>query len=189
MAKEKEDKIDLSAASSLSAADILTLVSALQNQNASVLAEALAKLSPTYQSPEQKAFSEQARESQRNQQIAMIKNTRRRQRQCGHEEGQQGRTRSGNGAFFGLKLPTGETVGVCCYCQAVISSANPDHHKYFQKINGTVAEAGQVGGLNDPVKAQLARLGPDERARVIEARAKYFATAPKENELDDDGAF
>lgn len=188
MAKEKDKEFDLTS-TAMSTADILQLFAALQRDNAATMAEALAKLSPQYVSPEQKAFQVTARKAQKEIEINKIKARKREQKYCDHESGQKGKNRNGEGAFFGLKLSTGETIGVCVYCQGVISSINPDHQKHFRKINGTVAEAGQFSGLTDPIKSQLARLNPEERERVIETRAKYFATNPVEKEIEDDITF
>lgn len=194
MAKDKEvkEQEQTQAASpnldaiNVSGADLLKLIALLQKDNAQVLADALSKLQPGYKSPEQKQFEDSAREAQRNIQIATLKSRKRQQRFCEHEVGQTGRHRNGEGAFCALKLPTGEMIGVCQYCQMVISSANPEHQKFFRKVNGTPAEAGQAEGLIDPVKAQLARLTPDQRAKVQAARAAYFAQESAKELVTDD---
>jgi len=186
MAKEKEATPvtpDLDAPVTVSGADLLNLITMLQNNNAKSIAEAFEKLSPNYKTPEQKAFNEKLRGDQRNIEIFKLKNRKRQQKFCDHEIGQTGRKRLGEGAFNMLKLPTGETIGVCTYCQMVISSANPDHTRFFKKAGGTLAEAGQFN-LNDPIKAQLARLGDDERKRVLEARAKHVELSPQDDDED-----
>jgi len=170
----------------VSGGDLLKLIALLQKDNAQVLADALSKLQPGYQSPEQKQFQEQLRQDQRNIQIATLRAKKRSQRFCEHEVGQTGRHRNGEGAFCGLKLPTGEVIGVCQYCQMVISSSNPEHARYFRKLNGTVAEAGQAEGILDPVKAQLARLSPDQRAKVLASRAEFFASESSKEPTNDD---
>lgn len=188
MSKDKEP--DLNAPISLSGADLLKLFATLSNQsaekNAEVLAEALSKLQPGYKSPGAKAYEEKLRGDQRNIQIAQLRNKKRRERFCGHEVGQTGRYKNGEGAFCCLKLPTGEVIGVCQYCQMVISSTNPEHQKFFQLTNGTVAQSGQAEGLIDPIKAQLARLTPDQRVKVMESRAKYFAVESVKQEVEED---
>lgn len=190
MTKEKNDESNLNpnlnGDVNISVPELIKLLSSLQTQssreNAQALAEALSKLQPGYRSPEQKAFDVKLREDQRNIEINKLKARKRRQRYCEHEVGMLGRHRNGEGAFCCLKLSTGEMIGVCQYCQMVISSANPEHQRFFRKANGTPAEAGQAEGLIDPIKAQLARLSPDQRERVLEARAKYFASeASREN--------
>jgi len=190
MAKEKEANNQEAApnlgAVNVSGEDLLKLVMLLQKDNAQVLAEALSKLQPGYKSPEQKQFDEQLRQDQRNIQIATLKSKKRTQRFCEHEVGQTGRHRNGEGAFCALKLPTGEMIAVCQYCQMVISSANPEHYKYFRKVGGTPAEAGQTEGSLDPVKAQLARLTPDQRAKVVAARTEYFAAESAKELVTDD---
>lgn len=183
--KEKEEKPNLNELN-VSGADLLKVIALLQKDNANVLAEALAKLQPGYKSPEAKAYEEKLREDQKNIQITQLRNKKRQQRFCGHEVGQTGKTKNGEGAFCCLKLPTGETIGVCQYCQMVISSANPDHQRYFQKINGTVAVSGQAEGMIDPIKAQLARLTPEQREKVMESRQKYFITESNKQVLEEE---
>lgn len=180
MAKEKEN-LDLNQPVTLTAGDLLQLFTQMQQKQieaADRQAEAISQLSPHYKSPEQKEFEEAARKQQRDQQIQTLKMKKRQQRYCQHEIGQTGTKRTGEGAFNLLKLPTGETIGVCTYCQKVISSLNPDHIQYFRsKVGGTMAEAGQLTEfISDPIKAQLARLGPDERARVTASREKFIST-------------
>lgn len=182
MAKEeKNQNIDLSQPITLTAADLLQIIAAMQEKQAQAAekqADAIAQLSPKYKSPEQKDFEDAARKQQKDQQIQTLKIKKRQQRHCPHEIGQTGNKRLGEGAFCLLRLPTGETIGVCTYCQMVISSANPDHIKYFNnKVGGTMAESGQFTAyITDPTKAQLARLSPDERARVLALREKYMTT-------------
>lgn len=192
MAKEKQSEqqpeLNLNDIN-LSGQDLLKVLALFQTQNAQVLADALAKLQPGYQSPEQKQFQEQAKKQMQEIQINKLRTKKRQQRYCDHEIGQSGNRRSGEGAFCGLRLPTGETIGVCQYCQMVISSANPEHQKFFKKMNGTVAESGQVSGLLDPLNAQLARLSPDHRARVLELRAQYFVDKEQPKTLEEEEIF
>ncbi len=191
MAKEKEDStLDGSQTITITAKDLLQLFAQMQQQQiaaSNAQTEAISQLSPHYKSPEQKEFSEQARAQQRQQQIFVLKNKKRQQRLCQHEIGQTGRKRLGEGAFNMLKLPTGEIIGVCTYCQMVISSINPDHTKFFQQAGGTMAESGQLTQyVTDPIKAQLARLGPDERARVVASRDRYLSTSVAVNVEDEE---
>ena len=193
MAKDKETaQLDLTQTINISAGDLLQLFAKIQQDAANAakdqnkaLVEGLEKLSPSYISPGQVENAKNQREQQRKIEIFKIKNLRRQQKNCQHEVGQTGRKRLGEGAFCGLKLPTGETIGICQYCQMIISSENPEHQKYFRQINGTVAHSGQADGITDPIKARLARLSEDERAKVIASRAKYFAENPKD-ELEED---
>ena len=192
MAKENP-QINLNEAITVTAGDLLALFNTLQQNQAkqsaeqnSALIEGLKQLSPHYQDPGQQENNKNLKEATRKIAIFKIKKARRDQKNCKHMVGQTGRRLNGEGAFCGLKLCTGEVIGICMYCQLVISSANPNHQKYFQQINGTVAESGQMtGGVNDMAKAQLARLGEDERKHVEAARAKYFLETPKEEEVDD----
>ena len=191
----KEPQVDLNQTVTVTAGDLLQLFAKLQadaqesakNQNQALIT-GLKELSPHYVPPGQEENRKQQREAQRKIEIFKIRNQRLNQKNCDHEVGQTGRKRNGEGAFCGLKLCTGETIGVCMYCQKVISSADPEDQKYFRKINGTVAQSGSLSdGVIDPVKAQLARLSPDKRAKVIASRAKYFAEKPAEDsELDEE---
>jgi hypothetical protein len=191
--KETNESQDLNAPVSISAADLLKLFTTLSNQssekNAQVLSEALAKLQPGYKSPEAKEYDAKLREDQKKIQITILRNKKIQQRMCEHEVGQTGRHRNGEGAFCCLKLPTGEMIGVCQYCQMVISSTNPEHQRFFRKANGTPAQSGQSEGIVDPIKAQLARLGPDQQAKVLEARKKYFATEATKESFEEEEVF
>ena len=176
----------------ITGSDLLKLFAQIQqNQQAAAadqnqaLITGLEKLSPHYVPPGQEENIRNQREAQRKIEIFKIKNLRRQQKNCQHEVGQTGRNRLGEGAFCGLKLSTGETIGVCQYCQKVISSLNPDDQKYFRQINGTVAQSGQTEGLLDPINAQLARFGEDERKKIVAAREKYKSERV-EVELEDE---
>jgi len=197
MATEKtkpEPQVDLNQTVTVTAGDLLKLFAQLQQDAASAakdqnkaLVEGLKELSPHYIPPGQEENRKAARQAQRKIEVFKIKNLRRQQSSCDHEVGQTGRKRNGEGAFCGLKLCTGETIGICMYCQMVISSINPEHQKYFKKINGTVAQSGQIEGMSDPITAQLARLSEDQQKKVREARTKFFAERPvDEIELDED---
>ena len=197
MAQEKtkqEPQVDLNQTVTVTAADLLQLFAKLQQDAANsakdqnqALITGLKELSPHYVPPAQQQNIENQRKAQRKIEVFKIKNLRRQQANCDHEVGQTGRKRNGEGAFAGLKLCTGETIGVCFYCGMIISSLNPEHQKFFRKINGTVAQSGLIEGISDPIKAQLARLSEDEQKRVVASRAKFFAEKPAEEEaLDDD---
>lgn len=194
MAKEKE--IDLNQPITLTTGEMMQLFATFQQNAASAaeqqnkaLVEGLKQLSPHYVAPGQEENIKQGREAQRKIEIFKIKNLRRRQKDCEHEVGQNGRKRLGEGAFCGLRLCTGETIGVCQYCQKIISSANPEHQIFFRKINGEVASSNQITGLIDPQKAQLARLGEDERIHVLAVRAKFFAESIKETVEDEEEVY
>jgi len=196
MAKEKDisatnaaENLNLETAN-LSAKDLLTLIGILQKDSSKSLAEALGtaleKLQPGYKTPEQKEFDAKLREDQKQIELNKLRAAKRRQKFCEHEVGQTGSHRNGMGAFCGLKLPTGEMIAVCQYCQMVISSANPEHQKLFRKLNGTPAESGQTEGLMDLEKAQLARLTPDQREKVMKSRKEYFAKQDTVEVITDD---
>ncbi len=182
MATRKEEEVDLTQKVDLSVADILALITKIQadqatalttagEKNAEVLGNALEKLSPHYETPGEKANKEYLRGISRQVELDKIRNKKKTEYNCPHllDNG-----RSQVGAFFGIKLLTGEVVGICCYCRKTISSLNPKHEKYWKKINGTVAECGQVSGLNDPIEAGLKRLVGDEQDRVRKNRAEFI---------------
>jgi len=184
----KEKEIDLNAPMTITAADFMALFAKMQQdskvaqteasvENAKVLAEALEKLSPRYVDPKQKENIEAGKQALRDIELFKIKNAKRQQAICEHEQGQTGSKRLGEGAFCLWKASTGEVIGICTYCQKVISSTNPLHEKYFRKRGGTLAEAGQ-STLNDPIAAQLARLSPDDREKVKKLRAEYVRPEP-----------
>jgi hypothetical protein len=185
MPKEEKKEIDLNAPITLTGADLVNLLTMMNKDNAKTLAEAFEKLSPTYKSPEQQQFTEEQRQVQRSIEINKLKNRKRTQRFCEHEQGQNGTDRNGKAAFHCLKLCTGELIGICTYCFKVISSVNPEDTKYFRKRSGAIAESGQFI-MADPIKAQLARLSPDERARVIAAREKAEKEAPLLEDFEDE---
>ena len=86
---------------------------------------------------------------------------------CTHEKGSTGSFSYGESAFWVLTLDTGETIGVCSQCQKVITSLNPEHVKFFRmKGSNQPAHAGRGRMFLNPLKAQTARLAPDERAEI-----------------------
>ena len=75
-------------------------------------------------------------------------------------------------AFSFLKLPTGEVVGVCKYCQKRISSIDPADKELFQKTfthtNEIMAESGQFLKKDKiQVFGQLARFTPEDQTRIL----------------------
>lgn len=196
--KEKMTKIkdtpdvDLSAPVTVSGADLLALFVQLQQQQAKqaaesnkVLAEAFAESRKPYKDPGNEANLAESRKQIRQIQLNILRSNKIAQKNCPHEQGQKGNRRSGEGAFAALKLPTGEAIGICTYCFKTISSADPRHAKYFQKLGGSMAESGQFM-LTNPLEAQLARLSPDEREKVMKARSEMIKPQTfDDNYLDD----
>jgi hypothetical protein len=192
-AKEKE--VDLTQKVDLSVADILALITKIQSdqakamtdageKNAEVLASSLEKLSPHYRNPGQLENEKSLRDGSRKVELDKIRNMKKLQYNCPHllDNG-----RSQSGAFFGLKLFTGEVIGICCYCRKTISSLNPKHEKYWKKVSGTIGEAGQLSGLSDAVEVGLQRLTGDELDRVRKNRAEMVRTeSVREDALFDD---
>jgi hypothetical protein len=198
MANTKEVKdIDPNQKLELSVTDILALITKLQadqaklladtgNKNAEVLSESLAKLSPHYKTPDQIANDRQLKAVSREGELNKLRIKKRQQHYCEHKSGQNGRQRRGESAFFPMKLCTGEVIAVCCYCQKVISSINPKHEKFWKDITYTLAESGQISGLQDPIEAALGRLVGDEQDRVRTSRAEYKKVVQNNLENFDD---
>jgi len=82
-------------------------------------------------------------------------------------------------------LDTGETIGVCSNCQKVISSMNQEDYTYFQMGGGNVrAAAGYADRFfADPLKAQRARLGLDQRELVLDETTGDLVEKPTAEEL------
>lgn len=170
-------EIDPNQQVTLTASDLLKLFSELQaSQNkaqekqAEVLAKAFAESRKPYEEPGQIENKRMAREQIRKQELGKLKNAKRKQKDCPHEQGQTGDERNGKSAFNFLKLPTGEWIGVCTYCQYVASSLRPSDKKFFQKRSGRPAEAGMPVIPDDPLSAQLARFSPDEQKEILKER-------------------
>jgi hypothetical protein len=197
MAKETTTNVDTNAPVTLSVADLLTVIAKIQadnaealaksgERNAEVLSSSLEKLSPSYKTPGQKQNEQQLKQASREGELNKIRMKKRQQHFCDHEIGQTGRKRLGEGAFFPMKMATGEVIAVCCYCQKVISSINPKHEKFWKKVGGTMGEAGQISGLNDPIEAALQRLTGDEQDAVRKSRLEYRKIVPTEIDNYDD---
>ena len=114
------------------------------------------------------------RDQLRDIEILKIKNRKNRQSNCSHLKGSSSDLTCGYGkdlAFHLLKLPTGEIVGVCPYCQKLISSIDPSDAKFFEGISpGQTTNAG-VGQFlpddDDKLFKQLARYTPEEKDRIL----------------------
>jgi hypothetical protein len=186
----KESGVDLNQVVNITAGDLLQLFAKIQQDQskaseaqAKVLAEAFAESRKPYVDPGQAENLENARKQMRAQQVGLLRKQKLTQKMCEHEQGQTGDERNGKSAFHFLKLPTGEWIGICSYCQKTISSVDPRDAKFFQKKSGRPAEAGQFM-LTDPIEAQLARRSPDERAAILKARAE--APKPVINDIDEE---
>src|ERR1700757_5079536 len=123
----------------------------------------------------------QFRAAMRDQEINRIKLRKDKQSKCLHARGGiLYSSYENNRAFCFLKLPTGETIGTCLYCQKIISSIDPrDREIYLDAIeklnkthpvsNGMIAESGQFlvqDNPEDKLFKQLARFTPEEKERI-----------------------
>lgn len=180
MAKEPTN-IDLNQQVTLSAQDLLNLFQQMQqNQSKSQkeLVEAIIESRKPYVDPGQEENQKQAKEQLRKQELQKLNNARAKQRNCPHEQGQTGDERNGKSSFNFLKLPTGEWVGICTYCQYVASSLRPSDAKFFQKRSGRPAESGMPIIPDDPIQAQLSRFSPDEQKTILKERKAKQETTP-----------
>lgn len=130
----------------LSLGDLSALVSAVaaamktaSAEQASVLAHAFAESRKPYVDPlqeeNQRNMQEQMRRQARDQRLAKIAE----QDSCPHLQGSSplsAETTGNKSSFCLLRLPTGETIGVCSNCQKVISDRHPKHLVYFRKKGG-----------------------------------------------------
>lgn len=77
-----------------------------------------------------------------------------------------------NSGFCYLKLPTGETIGVCLACQKLISSTNPEDEKFFTTLNKQYATVVMPESIQADIPedekffAQIARLPAEEQKRI-----------------------
>lgn len=117
----------------------------------------------------------QFREQSRQIELDLIKARKARQTQCYHAKG-GGLvfSSSRNNAFCFLKLPTGEVVGACLYCQKKISSIDPRDREIFTdalaKCKTTIPESGQYLDhldATDKLFKQLTRFTPEEKEEII----------------------
>ncbi len=186
MTKEKETAPEVT----LNSADLLALILKIQQDSAEsqrksneLLAQALQDSRKPYVDPKQEENRLASNKTLRDIEHNKLRRATAMQAACEHEQGMTGDERNGKGAFACLKLPTGELIGVCMYCQKVISSVNPKHGKYFRKKSGRVAEAGQFM-LNDPIESALARLTEEDKAKVRRFRQEAPAASPVQYEED-----
>jgi hypothetical protein len=110
------------------------------------------------------------RDSQRESEIQRIKRRKDRQIQCGHRKSETGIHVNGTLAFHFLKLPTGETIGVCPYCQKIISDIDPSDKKWFSQPTDIANRAESIQFLpddDDKLFKQLTRYTPEEKDRIL----------------------
>jgi hypothetical protein len=138
------------------------------------LAAAILKSREPYEKPQDKANRQAARksmiQSRKDQQRAIRFNQ---DEVCKHVQGSNANStrRSTDSAFFKMLLDTGETIGVCSNCQKVISSLNHADFPLFQMGGGNIQAAAGYSSrfFADPLKAQRARLGLDQKELVLNA--------------------
>ena len=134
----------------------------------SELISALIETRKPYVDPGQELNKEVMRQSERQQQAAIDRNRKWAQDSCLHVKGLGGQEPGSASAFWIHRSDTGETIGVCSFCQRVISSLNPDDQRFFaMKGSNVPSQAGQRAFL-DPIKAMTARFSEEERKKIIE---------------------
>lgn len=130
------------------------------------LIEAIIESRKPYVSEESKKNDEAFRKAAREAAQATKRNLKLIQDGCPHVKGLGGTEPGSSSSFWIHRLDTGETVGICSYCQKVISSLNPADQIFFRKAgNNSPSSAGQRQFF-DPLKAQTARFSEEEKEEI-----------------------
>jgi len=139
---------------------------------ASIIAKALIESKKPYIDPRVKANNEAARrsmlESRKREQEAFIAA----QSNCLHKKGSNPLSwysDPNNSSFVLHRLDTGEWIGICTNCTKVISSLLPADQPFFTGSRGTnIRSAAGERVFSDPIKAQRARLGEDQKEIFVD---------------------
>ena len=133
------------------------------------LVQAVIESRKPYVAPGQEENEKMLRQANREQQQAIIRNKRAAQDNCPHTVGLAGQKPGDDSSFWIHKLDTGETIGICSFCQKVISSLVPEDQRFFAlKGSNAPSSAGQRQFLY-PITAMTARF-PDEEKKAIKER-------------------
>lgn len=123
----------------------------------------------------------QLRSQMRDLEIQRIKARKARQNSCLHRKGGDLGAWTNYDAFCFLKLPTGEVVGTCLYCQKTISSIDPADKVLFDaalsKVREAIPESGQFLdhlSFEDKLFGQLSRYTPEEKDRILKAHIALY---------------
>lgn len=140
-------------------------------QKFSELVEAIIESRKPYVAPGTEENEQQFRKLGKQAEEFKRRHTEQIQRLCAHRIGSGGpRPGENNSGFWVHRTDTGEVIGICCSCQKVISSLNPDDAAMFNGSANVPSSAGQRA-FYDALEAQTARLTPEER-EVVYARLR-----------------
>jgi hypothetical protein len=140
----------------------------------SELVQAIIESKKPYADPRVAENEESFRSANRASHEAMRANLRRAQDNCPHVKGLAGQRPGSESSFWIHRLDTGEVIGICSFCQKVISSLIPEDQKFFAlKGDNAPSGAGQRAFLH-PIQAMTARF-PEAERKVIEDRLNNYA--------------
>ena len=139
-----------------------------QNDKFSQLVEAIIESRKPYEAPGIKTNRDLQREMDRQQQLALERNKKWAQDSCPHVKGLGGQEPGTASAFWIHRADTGETIGICSFCQKVISSLNPEDQRFFALKGSNVPSGAGQRNFLDPIKAMTARFPEEERKKIIE---------------------
>jgi hypothetical protein len=146
-----------------------TAKNAQQTKHDSTLKElvnAIVESRKPYEDPLRAENERMFRENDRRSLNAQRENLRRAQDSCPHVKGLGGQEPGSASAFWIHTTDTGETIGICSYCQKVISSLIPEDGKYFAMKGSNSPSAAGKRSFWDPLGAQVARFGHDDREKI-----------------------
>lgn len=130
------------------------------------LIEAIIESRKPYIDPRAIENEESFRKAAREAAEATRRNLKINQDHCPHVKGLGGTEPGSSSSFWIHRLDTGETIGICSFCQKVISSLVPEDQSYFRKAgNNSPSSAGQRQFF-DPLKVQTARFSEEERKDI-----------------------
>lgn len=139
----------------------------------SELVQAIIESKKPYADPKVEANEESFRSANRAAHEAMRLNRKQAQDNCPHVKGLAGQRPGSESSFWIHRLDTGEVIGICSFCQKVISSLKPEDQRFFAlKGDNAPSGAGQRAFMN-PIKAMTARYPEAERIEIEERLAKY----------------
>lgn len=140
----------------------------------SELVQAVIESKRPYADPKVQENEESFRRANRTAHEAMRANRKQAQDNCPHVKGLAGQRPGSESAFWTHRLDTGETIGICSFCQKVISTLVPEDRRFFaMKGDNAPSSAGNRAFLN-PIKAMTARF-PEEERKEIEERLTQLA--------------
>lgn len=139
----------------------------------SELVQAIIESKKPYTDPKSLENEESFRSANRAAHEAMRLNRKQAQDNCPHVKGLAGQRPGSESSFWIHRLDTGEVIGICSFCQKVISSLVSEDQRFFAlKGDNAPSGAGQRAFLN-PIKAMAARFPEKERKEIEERLSNY----------------